>query len=51
MYDNVICGKDIYREKPLRSHLRRSIREERAEKERLAKQKKERQGIFQTSTK
>lgn len=45
VYDNVICGKDIFREKPLRSHLRRSIREERAEKARLANQKQKRSGL------
>ena len=39
VYDKVICGKDIFREKPLRSHLRRSIKEERAEKEKKANQK------------
>ena len=39
VYDGVICGKDVLRDKPLRSHLRRSIKEERAEKERLAKRR------------
>lgn len=46
VYDTVLCGKDPLKEQPLRTHLRRSITEERAEKERRAKQKKSKRSLF-----
>ncbi|XP_053408279.1 leucine-rich repeat-containing protein 74A-like [Mercenaria mercenaria] len=51
VYDLVICGKDPLQEQPLRTHLRRSIKQERLEQERKANAaKNRRRSIFTTNT-
>ena len=42
VYDLVICGKDPLQEQPLRTHLRRSIKQERLELEKRDNAKKKR---------
>ncbi|XP_052770142.1 leucine-rich repeat-containing protein 74A-like [Mya arenaria] len=39
VYEQIVCGKDPMREQPLRTHLRRSLKEEQEEKERQQRKK------------